>query len=361
MPKGTARTAPTARRRTVLKLIAGSIAGAGLNRLGGRLASAAEPPVAVGDKAITLEFDAELRSRVLAREAGGLEPLTDFEPGETLRLANGRSVDRFRFIDARSEEADDAHGRGTRHLVRGRSSEGIEKEISIVLYDRYPGFALLKVAYRNVGDAPAGIKRWVNGAHVLKPAKAGAPDYWSFSGASYADRRDWVQHLRAGFDQRNFMGMNATDYGGGTPVLDVWRRDCGLAVGHVETVPKLLALPLTVSAAGARVAVECDQTLALPPGESFSTFETFVAVHRGDCFATLDAYRRILAERGMVRAKVPAAAYAPIWCGWGYEHDFTVGEVVGTLPKASELGLVWAVPDDGWQTSLGDWYLNPKK
>ena len=54
----------------------------------------------------------------------------------------------------------------------------------------------------------------------------------------------------AGFDQRNFMGMNASDYGGGTPVVDVWRRDYGLAVGHVETVPKLLALPVTVTADG---------------------------------------------------------------------------------------------------------------
>ena len=30
--------------------------------------------------------------------------------------------------------------------------------------------------------------------------------------------------------------MNATDYGGGTPVADVWRRDVGLAVGHLERI-----------------------------------------------------------------------------------------------------------------------------
>ena len=71
--------------------------------------------------------------------------------------------------------------------------------------------------------------------------------------------------------------MNASDYGGGTPVVDVWRRDCGLAVGHVETVPKLVALPLTHDGAGARIAVECDQAVTLAPGESFSTVDTFVA------------------------------------------------------------------------------------
>jgi alpha-galactosidase len=353
--------APTARRRTVLKLLAGSIVGAGLSRLGAGFAFAAEPLVQVGDTVMSLELDWALRSRVVARQGRGLEPLTDFEPSETLRLADGKRIDRFLFLDKRSERVNDVHGHGARHVLRGLADEGIEKEISIVLYDRFPGFALMRVAYRNVGAAAASIEGWVNGAHVLKPTMGGARDYWSFSGASHADRRDWVQPVRAGFDQRNFMGMNASDYGGGTPVVDVWRRDYGLAAGHVETVPKLLALPLTMTAAGARVAVECDQTVALAPGEGFSTFDTFVAVHRGDYFATLDAYRSILAERGMAQANVPAAAYDPIWCAWGYEREFTVDQVVGTLPKASELGLRWAGLDDGWQTSVGDWRLDPGK
>jgi alpha-galactosidase len=353
--------APTARRRTVLKLLAGSIVGAGLSRLGAGFAFAAEPLVQVGDTVMSLELDWALRSRVVARQGRGLEPLTDFEPSETLRLADGKRIDRFLFLDKRSERVNDVHGHGARHVLRGLADEGIEKEISIVLYDRFPGFALMRVAYRNVGAAAASIEGWVNGAHVLKPTAGGARDYWSFSGASHADRRDWVQPVRAGFDQRNFMGMNASDYGGGTPVVDVWRRDYGLAAGHVETVPKLLALPLTMTAAGARVAVECDQTVALAPGEGFSTFDTFVAVHRGDYFATLDAYRSILAERGMAQANVPAAAYDPIWCAWGYEREFTVDQVVGTLPKASELGLRWAGLDDGWQTSVGDWRLDPGK
>ena len=358
MPKG---IAPTARRRTILKLLAGSVAGVGLSRLGAGLAAAAEPLVQVGDAAISLEFDSSLRIRVIARQGGGIEPLTEFEPSETLRLADGKHIDHFSFLDRRSEPVDGAHGRGTRHVLRGLAGEGIEKQVDLVFHDRFPGFVLLRVAYRNVGAAPTRIRGWINAAHVLKPAPDGALDYWSFSGASYEDRRDWVQPVRGGFDQRNFMGMNASDYGGGTPVVDVWRRDYGLAAGHVETVPKLVALPLTMTKAGARLAVECDRTLTLAPGEGFSTFETFVAVHRGDYFATLDAYRRLLAERGMAQAKVPAAAYAPIWCAWGYERDFTVDLVVATLPKAKELGLGWAGLDDGWQRAVGDWQPDPKK
>ena len=352
------RSTPNPRRRSILKLMAGSVAGAGLHGIGAKLARAAEARTRVSDTIIALEFDSSLRSRVIAQQ--GSVPLTDFEPSETVWV-EGKPIDDFAFVDTRSQGVQDVHGRGTRHLLRGRSSEQIEKQISISLYDRFPGFAIMRVAYRNAGPQTVKLDGWMNGAHVLKPVVDGALDYWSFSGASYVDRRDWVQPLHAGFVQRNFMGMNATDYGGGTPVVDVWRRDYGLATGHVETVPKLVALPLTVTPAGARIAVEFNQTVTLAPGEEFATFETFVAVHRGDYFATLDAYRRILAERGMPQAKVPSNAYEPVWCGWGYEHDFTVHQVLGTLPKASEVGLVWAVPDDGWQTALGDWYLDPKK
>src|SRR5260370_6565996 len=132
------RASPFARRRTVLKLLAGSIAGAGLSRLGAGFACAAEPPAQVGDTVISLEFDQALRSRVGVRQGSALEPLTDFEASETLRLADGKRIDRFLFLDQRSERVDDAHGRGTRHVLRGLADQGIEKAISIVLYYRFP-------------------------------------------------------------------------------------------------------------------------------------------------------------------------------------------------------------------------------
>src|SRR5262245_10094178 len=193
--------APTAGRRTVLKLLAGSIAGAGLSGCGAGVAGAAPPPTVAGDAAMSLEFDASLRSRVVAQLRGVLEPLTDFDASEALLLADGRRIDDFAFLDQRSEGVDGTHGRGTRHVLRGRAAEGIEKEVSIVFHDRYPGFALTRVGYRNAGEATVSIAAWLNSAHVLKPATGSAPEYWSFSGASYEDRRDWVQPVKAGFEQ----------------------------------------------------------------------------------------------------------------------------------------------------------------
>jgi alpha-galactosidase len=358
---GTPRTGPQARRRTILKLLAGTIAGAGLTRFGAEFAFASEALAEAGDELIAIEFDWALRSRVIARPGDEWEPLTRFEASETLRLADGKTVDRFVIVDNSLERVNDAHGRGSRCIVRGIAAEKIEKEVAVTCYERHPGFALMRVTYRNAGTAPLAIAGWIAGAHVLRPAAGGVRDYWSFSGSSHEDRRDWVQFLKPGFDQRNFMGMNNTDYGGGTPVVDVWRRDYGLAVGHVETVPRLVALPLTLTPGGARIAVEYDRAVTLAPGERLSTFDTFISVHRGDHFATLATYGKVMAERGLVQAKVPTGGFDPIWCAWGYERDFTVDQVTGTLPKAKELGLAWAVVDDGWQTSEGDWYLDPKK
>src|SRR5271166_2575917 len=124
MPKA---RAPTPRRRTILKLLAGSIAGARLSGLGSRFAAAAVPPLAGGDSVMSLEFDDDLRSRVLARGAHASQPLTDFEASETLRLADGSRIDRFAFFGQQRESVNNAHGSGTRHVLRGLAAAGIEK------------------------------------------------------------------------------------------------------------------------------------------------------------------------------------------------------------------------------------------
>ncbi len=91
VPKDT-QPGPSALRRSILKLLAGTVLGAGLGRLGVDFAFAAEPLVEAGDKLMSIEFDWALRSRVLARQADDddWEPLTRFEASETLRLADGK-------------------------------------------------------------------------------------------------------------------------------------------------------------------------------------------------------------------------------------------------------------------------------
>ena len=99
----------------------------------------------------------------------------------------------------------------------------------------------------------------------------------------------------------------------------------------------------------------------LKPGDSVETFRSFVAVHQGDYFQTLQAYSAVMQAQGVHLAAAPDCAFEPIWCAWGYGRTFTPTQVDGALPVVKKLGFAWVGVDDGWQTIGGDWALLPAK
>lgn len=326
------------------------------------LASCSRPghQVEIVSGPLRIAYDAHMHSRLTADFDKPVELEAGFSDSEFV-IVDGQRVDDFRLSGWSQASVRDQLGRGTRHELTGSSEGGLEKEMQVTAYDEFPGLLTFKVTYRNRSNKEQTVSKWVSNAHVLA-APPDNPTLWSYQGASYEDRRDWVTPIVPGFSQENYMGMNADDYGSGTPVSDVWRPDVGLAVGHLETTPKLVSLPVRYpDADGAQLAVEYVYDYPLAPGAEVATAETFVTVHRGDYYAALKTYRRAMAGKGLAAPEAPETAYEPIWCAWGYERNFTVAEVRKTLPEAKSLGLEWAVLDDGWQTAEGDWYLNPEK
>jgi alpha-galactosidase len=320
------------------------------------LARAAEGKghVRVQDGAVSLQFDDQMRCRVVS--LAGKQPvvLTGFDTSEHL-VVGGKVLGRFTLHKAAPARAVTPFGAGQALHLAGRAAEGIEKRVTVTLLDEHPGVALLDVSYVNTGARPLAIDAWVNAAHRLAATPRHAGGYWTYSGASYADRRDWVQPVKRGFDQANFLGMNASDYGGGTPVVDVWRRDVGLAVGHLALQPLLVALPVKAVGDQVDIALRGDAPQTLAPGATLATPPSFMAVHRGDFYVPLDRYRRLMAAQGLAAPEPPQSAYEAQWCAWGYERDFSLAYVRATLPKVQELGFKWAVLDDGWQVKTGDW------
>ena len=350
-------------RRRFLQLAAGATV-ASQTPLAAGANHVRETRAELSDGVLLIEFDPTLRSRLSNLGAGRRRAITPWTSTEYLRLSGGEPLDHFVLRESTREASDGPHGKGTRLKLLGVSPQGIEKRVEVTLVGRYPGVAFYRVAYRNRSSAPVALAGWTNSGWKLLSAAAQdlrGPQFWSYCGSTHADRRDWVQPVTAGFAQDNFMGMTASDYGGGTPVVDVWRADCGLAVGHLATSPRLISLPVKHTPQGATLAVSAREARVLEPGESLDTLETFVALHCGDYFAALTSYRRIMAERGVKSPPSPAAAYEPIWCAWGYERECTVKLIEDTLPKVEELGLRWAVIDDGWQSNVGDWDLNRAK
>jgi alpha-galactosidase len=313
----------------------------------------------VGD-GVRLDVDARMRTRVVATFAGETA-LGPFSESETLLTAAGEAGG-FVFERREEEAVSDALGRGRRVALGGRSGS-LAKRVEVTAYAGRPRFLFVRVRYTNEGGAPVEVRGYTSHRYAFDPSPGGQePAFWSYQPASYESRPDWVLPVPAGFTQENFLGMNASDYGGGTPVVDVWRRDVGLAIGHVELVPKLVSLPVRRKAsAEVELSLAAKKHVTLAPGETLTTLRTFVAVHRSDHFETLRAYSGLMQAQGLGPPQAPPAAFDPIWCAWGYGREFTPEQVYETLPVAKRLGFRWATLDDGWQVAEGDWAPVPAK
>jgi alpha-galactosidase len=309
---------------------------------------------------LRIDFDKNMRSRVVARFHGKEVSMGPFSASETVK-DNQRAWYNFALTSQSHERVTDTYGAGEKLTLTGTSGV-LRKNVSVIIYDEFPNLAVFDVSYTNTGKSPLRILEWNNNAYTIEAQRGPQVPFWSFQSGSYEHRPNWLVPLHAGFSQENYLGMNDSDYGGGTPIVDVWRRDAGIGVGHVEPRPRLISLPVSMpNARQARVSVRYRHDQSLQPGESFHTFRTFVDVHQGDYFETLLTYRRFMLKQGFQMAKAPESAFGAIWCAWGYGRDFKPQQVYDTLPTVKKMGFAWVTLDDGWQNNYGDWQLDPKK
>ncbi len=220
------------------------------------------------------------------------------------------------------------------------------------------GITLRSVCFVNNGSAPVSVDAIETSARILKGGEV-----WSFQPSSTGGRKDWVLPVGKGFYQKNFMGMNDSDYGGGIPMVSIWSKDACLSVGLTEPVLKQVSLPVSRKGNVTRTAVrqEFTQAVTVAPGDTLFALKQFVADGKGDFFQPLRDFAGYMHEAYGWNAPVsPEEAYEPVWCAWGYERTFTADEVIGTLPKVVELGFKWVDIDDGYQICEGDWTANER-
>jgi len=152
------------------------------------------------------------------------------------------------------------------------------------------------------------------------------------------------------------MHKDENQTGGGIPVVAFWTSSVGEAIGHAETVPLRLNLPVqTLQNGRVQAGIVLDVNEKLQPGGVYASPLTFISVFHGDFYEPLSLYSNMLRGRGLSFAHPTDADYQANWCGWGYEMDFTPKQMLGTIPKLKELGLSWATLDAGWFRARGDW------
>jgi alpha-galactosidase len=265
-------------------------------------------------------------------------------------------------------EATGKLGRGKRVEIPGHplapSGLAIERTLLVETYDDFPNIALLSVAYKNTGTTDFQLDQAVVQQHRFSAkqvdGKAEPYDMWSFQGSSYDWGKDDVQKLTRVSSQPNAMGENVKGgYGGGIPVVAFWTASVGEAIGHVETLPWTLSIPVKVEADGrVKAGVTILANAVLKPGESYSAPRSFLAVYSGDFYEPLRMWSSVLQKEGWAIPKPSSEAYNVSWCGWGYEFNVTPAQMLGTVPKLKELGIKWATLDDRWFDTYGDW--NPR-
>jgi alpha-galactosidase len=256
---------------------------------------------------------------------------------------------------------------GRRVVVKGHDEKaGLEETLTLEVYDNFPSVALLSASYVNSGKSPVGlekvslVKRLLDASLADPGAKA--HEMWAFFGSSLKWGQDDVLPIPAKFSQANPFGTPVPSkedtgaVGGGVPVVAFWTRNVGVAIGHVETLPLEVSIPVATTEQGlVEARVDVPAHLSLKPGETFSTPRTFLSVYRGDYYEPLSLWSEIVAAEGLAKPVHNEENYAVSWCGWGYESDVTPKQMLDTIPKLKELNIHWATLDDRWFNNYGDW------
>ena len=235
----------------------------------------------------------------------------------------------------------------------------VEKLQTVTPVEGVEGLEVIETSFVNLGK-PVTVN-----AYELCRTTVEAKDtvVWSLQPSSSSARLDWVLPVTEGFKKENYLGMNNTDYGGGIPVLDLWQRDGGIAIGLFEPVLRMISMPVEWKNYDNKVTAclhyNFPEPVKMETGDTLRCFRAFRLTHKGDYFNALRIFSEYMqANEGVQMKPSEPEAFEPVWCAWGYGRPFKMKMVLGTLDKVAELGFKWVDVDDGYQIAEGDWQTN---
>jgi alpha-galactosidase len=313
---------------------------------------------------LQIEINDQMHVKVNLLNESAKPLMNQYTPSEFL-VSRDRTIQNFSLDKTTTSQVDDKIGKGTRYTLKGVYEEDgfrVRKIIDITTYEDFKDIAFMNTRFINEGDKYLPLEKWVtNQLRVLDHTES--PAFYSFQSESTSKREDWIKPVDKEFYQKNYQGMNSSDYGGGIPVTDLWRPDAGISIGHTALEPKLVSIPVEHLEYDDYATMWMQEELdgqKFESGDTLTTLESFVMVHEGDAFKPLRTFSNYMRAKGINFVEPEEEAFEPIWCAWGYGRDFTVEQIVNTLPKVKEMNIPWVVIDDGFQQAEGDWQVNRK-
>ena len=274
--------------------------------------------------------------------------------------ADALVADEAEMTDFRLTDKTPAEGGYALTGVYDKDGIRVEKHQRITAPAEFPGMLVVDTYYVNRG-MPVTVTALVSNSLRMEADSL----VWSFEPSSTSARADWILPVRPGFEQRNYLGMNNSDYGGGIPMVTLWRPDGGISVGLTEKTLKTVSMPVQWRSNDGYATLglrrDFDEEVRMEPGDTLAAYTGFISTHRGDFYNPLHQFSEYMQRAsGVEFAASEPGAFEPVWCAWGYERTFTADEVIGTLPKVAELGFKWVDVDDGFQIAEGDWEPNKR-
>ena len=308
---------------------------------------------------LVLKIDGKMQFKVESTAEGAQAYYADYSPADIL-VADEAVIDNWKVsgVEILNEE------NGETYVIRGSWKENgydVEKILTVTVPADFQNMVLVSSSYVNHSDKMLTVKSLESNRLNV----ASDETIWSFQPTSSSRRDDWILPVDEGFYQKNYLGMNHSDYGGGIPMVTLWRRDANITTGLVEPNLKLISMPVKrvrySDHASMSLLQEYEEPVLMQQGDTLSTWRQFISVGKGDFFGPLRQFSEWMeAHEGYVPQASEPEAFEAVWCAWGYERTFTVNEVLGTLPKVKELGFKWVDVDDGFQIAEGDWETNSR-
>ena len=294
--------------------------------------------------------------------SGGEDLVSDAGILSRVTLTDPERVQKFRIVpqSLKKLKQNGPYGRCAVLSVRAYSQDSVLSETIEFLIPGSTGNAIIcNVKLHNESEKPVDVASWNLLSSHLDARRSGADSafkFWSFQGGSYPERYDWIFPLTPAFARANYQGMNAPDYGGGMPVVDLWTENSGVALSVLSRKPLFISLPVKVLDNGTvSVSMEDSDRVTVPPHGSVDLPPCAIIVHTGDFYNGLKTYSALMQAAGFSFPRAPIDAQLPEWCAWGYGRDFTKAQILKTLPVVKKLGFGWVTIDDGWQNNVGDW------
>jgi len=326
---------------------------------------------------IHLRFDGRMGLKVFYDDNGRLKSMNDTSRANPCHfiVADGKEVKNF-ILSRDSVQVEDItteFGSGKRLTLSGIDRESLEPEIIqtlfVDLYEDFPQASILQAEYALGGAHPLKIDQVVNNFFLLHATSLNGArrpnEFWSFQGGA-AMREHFVREITDDFDKENFQGVFGPGYGGGIPLVYLWQKEMGLAIGHIEPAYLIVSLPVKV-----RPDKKVEISLRYPAnlqqkdpeisrGKSYKTIRCLLGAYKGDYYQPLADYSKFLQAVSQPMPLAPSTAYEAVWCSWGYHRDVTQEQILGMIPILKDMGIKWVVLDDGWFDVMGDWNTKEK-